>query len=260
MNHDIGTPDTPEPENRRVERAPSELRTIVQVKESDTESWKELTRVTTVSRNGAGFSLARPCKVGRLVTLVMPLDRELRAYDEDAEIYPVMGLVQYCNEGMMDGKTIFHVGVGFVGKHIPHSYKTDPTQNYRIVGMRKDGLWEISEVGAQFKNRKQPRYWMNVRFTISLLQKADNSGAKEDVITQNIGAGGLSAACSLDAAVGEKVKVACQELEFYAVAIVRNRKLYIDGSRTIHLEFVESEFPVDKIISSRMPPQEGKQI
>ncbi len=258
MNYDIGTPETPEPENRRVERAVSELRTIVQVKESEAETWKELTRVTTVSRNGAGFSLARPCKVGRLVTLVMPLERELRAYDEDAEMYPVMGLVQYCNEGMLDGKTVFHVGVGFVGKQIPQSYKTDPTQNYRIVGMRKDGLWEISEVGAQFKNRKQPRYWMNVGFTISLLQKADNSGAKQDVVTQNIGTGGLSAVCSLDASVGEKVKVACQELEFYAIAIVRNRKRLTDGNQTLHLEFVESEFPVDKLIASRMPPPAGK--
>lgn len=235
-----------------MERAASELKTVVQIKESETENWKEVIKVTTVSRNGAGFSLSRECKVGRLLTLVMPLDRELRAYDQDAEMYPVLGLVQYCNEGMIDGKPVYHVGVGFVGKQIPASYKADPTQNYRIVGMKKDGLWEIAEVEAQFKNRQQPRYWMNVGFTISLLQKADNSGAKEDVVTQNIGAGGISAVCSLDASVGEKVKVACGELEFYAIAVVRNRKIVSSGHKTLHLEFIDAEFPMERLIADRI--------
>ena len=147
------------PENRRVDKVDLELKTIVQVKESDSETWKEVTKVNTISRNGAGFSLPRSVGVGRLITLVMPLDPELRAYDQDKELYPVLGLVQYCNKGMIDGNTVFHVGVGFVGKHVPESFKANPNQSYRISGMKKDGLWEITEAESQFKNRKQPRYW-----------------------------------------------------------------------------------------------------
>lgn len=234
-----------------MDRVDSELKTIVQVKESETETWKEVTKVNTVSRNGAGFSLPRPVTVGRLVTLVMPLDPELRAYDEDKELYPVLGLVQYCNKGMADGETVYHVGVGFVGKNIPESFKADPTQSYRISGMKKDGLWEVTEAESQFKNRKQPRYWISLPVTISLLQRAEQPIAREETYTKNIGAGGVSVACSLTAGIGDKVKFACKEIDFYAVAVVRNRKVPAKDSPTLHLQFIDAELPVEKVIATR---------
>jgi PilZ domain len=245
------------PENRRVDRVDSELKTIVQVKDGSGETWKEVTKVTTVSRNGAGFSLPRPVSVGRLVTLVMPLDPELRAYDEDKEVYPVLGLVQYCNQGKVNGETVFHVGVGFVGKNVPESFKADPTQSYRISGMRKDGLWEITEAESQFKNRKTPRYWISLPVTISLLQKAEQSGAREETFTKNISGGGVSVACSLVAAVGDKVKFACKEIDFYAVALVRNRKVGKNESPTLHLQFIDVELPVEKVIATRTVRSDG---
>jgi hypothetical protein len=238
-------------------RLGTELQTIVQVKEAGGENWKEVTRVTTVSRNGAGFCLSRPCSVGRLLTLVMPLEADLRAYDQDAELYPVMGLVQYCNEGLIDGKTVYHVGVGFVGKNVPESFKADPNQSYRISGMRKDGLWEITEADGQFKNRKQPRYWISLPATVTLLQRSDAPAAREETSTKNIGSGGVSVACSLIAGAGEKLKFACKELDFYSIAIVRNRKVAPDGSATLHLQFVDTEFPIDKVIAMRTVGQSG---
>jgi hypothetical protein len=251
MGSNNSLPAATAPENRRVDRVPTELKTIVQVKEGDDETWKEVTKVTTVSRNGAGFSLPRPCKVGRLVTLVMPLDPDLRAYDEDRELYPVMAIVQYCNQGMVDGEPVYHVGVGFVGKQIPESFKADPTQSYRICGMKKDGLWEIAEADSQFKNRKQPRYWLSLPVTISLLQKAEQAVSREETVTKNIGSGGASVACNLMAGVGDKVKFACKELDFYALARVRNRKIQKNETPTLHLEFIDDEFPIEKVIASK---------
>lgn len=238
-----------EPEHRQGNRLAAELKTIVQVKESEHESWKEVSKVVTVSRNGAGLRLTRPCAVGRLVTLVMPLDPDLRAYDKKEEVYPVMSIVQYCNASTIDGETVYNVGVGFVGKKMPESYKADPTQSYRISGMKKDGLWAITEAELQFKNRKQPRYWISVPVMVSLLQRGDSSGAKEETITKNICAGGVSVACTLDADIGDKVKFACGELDFYSMAIVRNRKKTKDGA-TLHLEFIDNEFPIDEVIAT----------
>ncbi len=242
-----------EPEQRKGSRLATELKTIVQVKESEHESWKEVTPVLTVSRNGAGFSLTRPCVVGRLVTLVMPLDPELRAYDKKKEVYPVMAIVQHCNAGKIDGETVYHVGVGFVGKNVPESYKADPTQSYRISGMKKDGLWEVTEAEAQFKNRKQPRFWIAVPVMISQLQRGNNAGAKEETVTKNICAGGVSVGCTLDSKIGDKVKFACKELDFYSIAIVRNRKIYKTGLPTLHLEFIDNEFPIEEVIATRVP-------
>lgn len=244
-------------ENRTEDRVPTILRTIVQVKERDNKVWKEVTQVTTVSRNGAGFMLPRPVAVGRLLTLVMPLDPELRAYDQDAEVYPVMGIVQYCNASTVNGEHIYHVGVGFVGKQVPESFKVDPEQSYRINGMTKEGLWEISEAESQFKKRKQQRYWVSIGILVSLLQRAEQSIVKEETFTRNVAAGGASVACTLTAAVGDKVKVAIKELDFYAIAVVRNRKATKNETPTLHLEFIDAEFPIEKVIAARtlMPSQ-----
>lgn len=238
-------------EHRVAERVPTELKTIVQVKSADGDAWKEVTKVTTVSRNGAGFSLPRPCSVGTLITLVMPLDPALRAYDLDRELYPVMGIVQHCNPAKVNGETVYHVGVGFIGKEVPQSFKDNPEQNYRIAGMTKDGLWKVTEADSQFKKRRHTRHWVGLGVTISQLQRAGNSGAKEETHTINVAAGGVSVVSSLDASVGEKVKFACKSVNFYAIAIVRNRKVRAGELPTLHLEFIDSEFPVEKVIPNQ---------
>jgi len=241
-----------ETEHQTVTRGAHELKTIVQVKEDADDGWKEVTKILTVSKNGAGFSLSRPVIVGRLLTLVMPLDPELRAYDKKKEVYPVMAIVQYCNASTVEGETVYHVGVGFVGKKVPDSYKADPTQSYRIVGMKQDGLWSITEAQAQFKKRKQPRYWISVPVTVSLLQRAGSAGGKEETYTKNICLGGASVLCSLAAAIGDKVKIACKQLNFYSIAIVRNRKAVNREVPTLHLEFVDNEFPVEDVIAAQV--------
>jgi len=241
-----------EPEHRAANRGAAELKSIVQVKESQDDGWKEVAKVLTVSKNGAGFSLPRPVVVGRLLTLVMPLDPELRAYDKKKEVYPVMAIVQYCNASTVDGQTVYHVGVGFVGKKVPDSYKADPTQSYRIVGMKQDGLWSVTEAQSQFKNRKQPRYWISVPVTVSLLQRAGSSGGKEETYTRNICSAGISVLCSLKASIGDKVKIACKQLNFYSIAIVRNRKSVQGEVPTLHLEFIDNEFPVEDVIAAQV--------
>ena len=227
------------------------MRTIVQVKGSESNSWKEVTEVKSVSRNGAGFMLSRRCVVGRLITLVMPLNPELRAYDFDSKVYPVMGIVQYCNAATVDGEPVYHVGVGFVGKQIPESFKSNPEQSYRINGMTNDGLWEICEADAQFTHREEPRYWMSMGIVVSLIQKEEKSIAREETFTKNIGAGGISVACKLPANVGDKVKVAVKDMNFYAIAVVRNRNASDGEMPTLHLEFVDARFPIERIIAAR---------
>src|SRR5438445_467962 len=178
----VGRPEEP--------RIHSGIDATVQVYEGSKQSWKETTKIIAVSRNGAGFSLSRRCVVGRLVAVLMPLSPELRAYDHEKEMYAVKGIIQYCNEGEIDGKKVYHVGIGFIGKEMPRSFKSDHTQNYRIVGMTKDGLWEITEVKAQFKNRKKPRYWVALRVRLSLIEREKKSVKKEDTYTVNISADG----------------------------------------------------------------------
>ena len=235
------------PEGRKDERRDTELRTIVQVKESEDETWKEIVTVTGISRLGAGFDLSRPVAVGRLVALVLPMPREFRAYDLDEKAYPVMGIVQYCNEATADGVTVYHTGVAFIGKHVPESFKVGPNQSYRIAGMSADGLWAVTEAETQFKKRALPRYRLSLEVTVSLIR----SPTKETTFTRDISANGAAILCSLDVPAGDKIKFACNALDFHAIAVVRNRKA-TDAVPTLHVEFVGEQIPPEKIFLLQM--------
>lgn len=230
-------------------RLSTDLKTIVQVKESPNDSWKEVTAVSTVSKNGAGFTLSRRVEVGRLVSLVLPMPLEFRAYDENAELYPVLGLVQHVTESNIDGNVTYQVGVGFVGKEMPESFKNDPTQSYRFSGVAENGLWTITEANSTFKPRKNPRFWRSIELTISQLKRGRDDAAKATARSKDISASGLSVACNLEVEVGEKVKIACAAYDFYSIAEVRNRKASKDGRETtLHLQFIDEEFPMNKLL------------
>ncbi len=233
---------------RRSERALTDLKTIVQVNEGDEDLWKEVTKVNTVSRNGVGVSLSRSCTVGRLVNLVLPMPKEFRAYDNDLDLYEVMGIVQHCNAATFDGKTVYHVGIGLIGKEIPESFKQNPNQNYRISGMSPDGFWAITESESQFTKRKKPRTWLTMPVSIALIQREEKSLAKEETFTKNISAGGVSVTTTLNATIGDKVKFACRVLDFYSIAVVRNRKQVEGETPTLHLEFEDAQFPMEKLL------------
>lgn len=178
----------------------------------------------------------------------MPLQRELRAYDHDSELYPVLGLVQYCNPANIDGAVLFNVGVAFVGKTLPESFKSDPQQTYQISGMGEAGLWLIAPTKTPFKVRRNQRFSMAIVMTVSLLKGKNREDAKETSVTKNISMTGISICCSLDANVGDHVKVACQAQDFYALAVVRNRKSIVGEPDVLNLEFIDERFPMEKIL------------
>src|SRR4051794_28611924 len=199
----LAFPPGSDAEFRSGERLVSSLRTIVQVKENAETIWKELTKVTTVSRNGVGFSLPRPCTVGRLVNLILPMPTEYRAHDLKEELYNVIGIIQYCNVGKVAGEPVYHIGVGLVGPDVPDSFRLDPKQNYRITGMQRNGLWAITEAASQFKVRKNPRYWITLPATLGLIHR-NEARKSESTFTTNVSQSGASVTTSLNVRVGEK--------------------------------------------------------
>jgi hypothetical protein len=237
-------------ESRASRRTAAELKAIVQFHTDPDERWKEVTKVTSVSKTGAGFVLSRPCPTGGLVSMVLPMPDDLRAYDVGVELYSIIGLVQYCHPSKVNDQTVYHLGVGFVGKEMPDSYKADPMQSYRIRGGAPDGLWAITEAKAPFRARATARFSLSLPVLISLMQKAGRSVSKENTVTRNISATGASVECSLETEIGDRVKFGCEEFDFYAIAVVRNRK-ETDDRTTLHLEFVDSRFPLEKISPQR---------
>lgn len=238
---------TATPDKRRGERISLSLSAVVRAKENKDSYWKETTDLISISRSGAGFYLDRKCEVGRLVSLIMPMPRHLRSYDRDRELYRVWGLVQHCSPVSGTGTGGFHVGVAFVGRHVPSSYHENPLQSYRIAGMNEDGTWRIVESKSDFVVRKYPRYWVSLKFSLSALDDDKNLIADEMAATENISASGAAVFSDLAVDLGDSVNIDCPEYDFSSIAIVRNRQRPDIGPAKLHLEFINETFPIEQV-------------
>lgn len=245
----VSAPETAsELEHRHSVRRPLRVPTVVQFKESEENTWKEMTEITTVSKTGAGLVLSRECPVGRLVSLVMQMPPDLRLYDHYAPVYPMLGVVQNCYAATVDGKHVYHVGVAFIGKKIPTKAKADPRQCYRLTRQNRDGLWEVVEAANEFQSRKHSRFWRRLEVNVALRDEKTRTSRKATVVTRDVSSGGMAVFGPLDANIGDRVKVTSKEHEFYAMARVRNRTDREDESQSlVHMEFDGAEFPVWKI-------------
>ena len=93
--------------------------------------------------------------------------------------------------------------------------------------------------------------------TISLIKKIkrgdpQNPDSRETTQTRNISATGASVVTTLDGAIGDKVKFGSKQHDFYAIATVRNRDDSDENGTTLHLEFVDTHFPMEKIFCGQM--------
>lgn len=219
---------------------------IVKAKLSEDEFWKEKADLISVSRLGAGFNIEKECKVGQLISLLIPMPFNLRSYDHDKQLYRIWGLVQHCHNFTSENASGFNVGVAFIGKDAPPSFYEKPDQSYRIVGLNEEGLWKITEAEREFINRRHPRVWATVDVNISCVNE-DGELIGNNGQTENISRSGAAVFCEMPAYVGDLVKFSCPQFEFETDAIVRNRRGNGNTIPKIHLEFIENEFPVEKI-------------
>jgi hypothetical protein len=232
------------------------LYTVVKAKD-ETGSWKEVADIISISATGAGFYIQRECQVGTLVNLMLPLAPHLRAYDHDKELYRVWGLVQHNQPLSRDDGAGYHVGVAFIGKNVPESYREDPSQNYKISGMHEDGLWKVTESKTAFKPRRHIRYWTAVDLYLALVDKKKDQIAGEKTVTENISRSGAAVISNLDVSVGDRVKFISEQFDFSGLAVVCNRQKGTDGKTRLHLQFVESTFPVESLdLKKTKPPAE----
>ena len=230
-----------------IDKVSTQLFAVVRVKESNGDTWKDSVDIVSISSTGAGFYIDRECQAGRLVAMVIPLEPNLRCYDQEKELYAVFGLVQHCHKVKSEGANRYHVGVAFIGKRTPESYREDPAQSYRICGMNENGLWKIIEAGKEFKPRRDPRFYKSINHYLAVIDAKKTAVAGERATTENISKSGAAVLTTLDVHVGDRVKFISEEYDFSGVAVVCNRKSSPDGRSRVHLQFVENTFPVEKI-------------
>lgn len=236
-------------ENRNSRRYSQGGSVIVKAKLANDEFWKEKGSLRSVSKLGAGFEIEKPCKVGQIISLLIPMPVNLRLYDHDKQLYRVWGLVQHCHSVSNDEFSGFHVGVAFIGRNAPESFYAKPDQSYRIIGLSEEGVWNVIEAEREFINRRHPRFWVTLDGTLTIPNSDDSE--KEPVVlgamTENISLSGAAVFCETDVDVGDMVRFSCPEYNFESDAIVRNRRGMGNTTPKIHLEFLENEFPVSDL-------------
>jgi hypothetical protein len=219
--------------------------------DNDGELWKEAADVINHTASGVSFYLPRACGVGTLISLALTYPPHMRCYDHAHEFYRIWGLVQHCHMATTEDSSAFHVGVGFIGEEAPESYEANSQQNYRVCGMTEDGLWKITEAESKFVQRKELRYWKNVDLYLALVDERRETVGGEWVKTENVSKGGAAVITSLDLNVDDKIKIISEKYDFSALAVVCNLAPWTDGKSRLSLEFVDSEFPVERIKSRR---------
>lgn len=244
-----------EKEKRRIQRISLPLPSRVEVKIDHQVSWNEVTRLTDVSAFGAGFSLKRPLKRGRLVLLTVPMPRQLRSFDYSDPQYRVWSLVRRCIPMRSpDGEIMYSIGVAFIGKNPPPGYVEDPSTLYEITHREGEGLWHISEAdknpdesNLSKEERRQTRFFIPEEVKLEALDADGNIDQTETTVTENISLGGAAVFTSLSVETGSFVRIVSQRYDVKIISVVRGTRKGPDGLKRLHLEFIDHFFPLEGI-------------
>lgn len=242
-------------DNRRIQRYALSLPTRVEVQVDKNFAWNEITRLEDVSAFGAAINLKRPVKRGRLLTMSVPMPRQLRCYDYLEPQYKIWGLVRRCIPlGDNPAAESYAVGVAFVGKNPPAKYLENPSKLFDLSEREDGGLWQLIEADPNPDESDLPAYLRrHTRFAIPeslLIEMLDENGdvaASEVSVAENISVGGASVFTSFDIGNGAFLRVKSQRHDLSIISIVRGRHLGADGIVRLHLEFVDHLYPLEGI-------------
>jgi len=240
--------------SRRLrERIRLALPARIHVRESTDDEWTVMTRLVDVTPFGARFPLPRPIDIGRLLQLTVAMPRQLRVFDHVEDQYRVWAIVRNVKllQQAAPKDPLLEVGVAFIGKRPPHSYRDNPERRYEIAqsklesamwAAREDSVDQLAEVNTDDK-RKESRQMIPVDVTIEVFE-ADKLVKKEQTVTENISRSGAAVFTAMDTRPGVFLKVTSEQYKTTVLAVVRGRRAGQDGITRLHLEFVGSEWPL----------------
>ncbi|CAN5523265.1 hypothetical protein BH10ACI1_BH10ACI1_24890 [soil metagenome] len=242
-------------EDRRIKRLSLALPTRIETKVNGSMGWDEITRLSDVSAFGAAFNLRRPIKCGRLICMTLPLPRQLRCYDHLEPQYRVWGLVRRCISVRNNkGSESYAIGVAFIGKYPPLSYKENPARLYDITQKDSANLWEVVEAEEkpdeseiEKDHRRHSRLQIPVGITLEIVDDDGNATASEMTVTENISLSGAAVFTTFEAEIGSFVRVKSDQYDVSIIAIVRGKRIGKDSIPRLHIEFIDRFFPLDGI-------------
>ena len=248
-------PSVAEKENRRIQRISLPLPVRVEVLVDGTVNWNEITRLSDVSAFGAGFSLKRPIKRGRLMLLTIPMPRQLRCFDYGEAQYRIWALVRRCIAiEQRSGEPLFSVGVAFVGKKPPEGYHSHPARLYDTTHQESEGLWHLVEADLNKDDsdlpkdlRRQTRFHIPESLILELMDENGDVIKSETTVTENISLGGAAVFTQFEVDAGSFIRVTSQRHNVQIISVVRGKRVGPDGITRLHIEFIDRFFPLEGI-------------
>lgn len=246
-----------EKENRRIQRISLPLPARVEVRIDSKTTWNEITRLSDVSAFGAGFTLKRPVKRGRLVQMTIPMPRQLRCFDYSEPQYRIYALVRRCiSTSKAQSDPSFAVGVAFVGQKPPVDHLEHPSRLYDISHRESEneGFWHVVDADLKADDsdlpkdlRKQTRFFIPESLVLELLDQDGNVIQSEISVTENISLGGAAVFTQYDLEPGAFLRVRSERFDVTIISVVRGKRIGSDGVTRLHLEFIDRLFPLEGI-------------
>lgn len=227
------------------ERLALHLPVRVQGRETPTFEWTEVTRLINVTPFGAGFTLKHPTERGRLLFMTIPMPRQLRVFDHVEEQYRIWAIVRYMKASIEDNRTVFNVGVAFIGKHPPASYEKEPWKRYDINTNVFEALTKADEILTPLQEqRTQTRYNIAVDMRLEIIDSDGKVIESEQTVTEDISAKGASLFTTLQIPQGRFIRLISEQYGITAHAAIRSRSTGANGIPRIHVEFIDREWPL----------------
>ena len=227
------------------ERLALHLPVRVQCRETTDFVWTEMTRLNNVTPFGAGFTLKRPTEKGRLLYMTIPMPRQLRVFDHTEDQYRIWAIVRYMKSSRANNRTVFDVGVAFIGKRAPESYEKEPWKLYEVATSAFEKLAAGTETVTPIREqRTHDRYNIAVDMRLDIVDESGNVVESEQSVTENISTTGATIFTTLGVAPGRFIRLTSEQHRITVYAAIRGRSTGADGVARIHVEFIDKEWPL----------------
>ena len=231
------------------ERLELKLPVRILCRETPDFEWMEVTRLINVTPFGAGFTLKRPTETGRLLHMTIPMPRQLRVFDHLEDQYRVWALVRYVKKiaGPDNKNPLFEVGVAFIGKRPPASYEHEPWKRYDVSTTAIHSMATAEEIVKPIRTSDQrihTRHNIPVDMVLEVLDEKGEVGHTEITVSENISRRGATVFTTLQVPIGRFLRLTSQQYGLTVHAAVRARSTGADGIPRLHVEFIDSEWPL----------------
>jgi PilZ domain len=228
------------------------LNVLARPQDAGGDGEEEATSLFNITARGGTLLLSRPPEPGQLLRLTLPTPRRTPRQKKKylwALVWAVAGPGEEQAADFKDDPR-HHVSVIFVGEEIPSGGEGAPRYTYLA---EEDGRFRLQRLLSDARpperqrQRRESRISIPVEVTIELINADGAAVAGERTVTENISRGGAAVWTSLAVKAHQLVRLMCERPRVSITAIVRARRTGPDGIARLHLEFVDGQWPLERM-------------